>query len=67
LKDRQYNDKNKMANWPTTFLRTQGNTIQHVSSTSSRYLDCDEPDSRNSSLIHTFSIKRKERIRCSRE
>ena len=50
-----------------TFLRTQGNTIQHVSSTSSRYLDCDEPDSRNSSLIHTFSIKRKERIRCSRE
>jgi hypothetical protein len=42
-----------------TFLRIQGNTIQHASSTSSRYLDCDEPDSCNSGLIHTFSIKRK--------
>ena len=50
-----------------TFLRTQGNTIQHVSSTRSSYLDCDELDSCNSGLIHTFSIKRKERIRCSRE
>ena len=50
-----------------TFLRIQGNTIQHVSSTSSRYLDCDEPDSCNSGLLHTFSIKRKERIRCPRE
>ena len=28
-----------------TFLRIQGNTIQHVSSTSSIYLNCDEPDS----------------------
>jgi len=43
-----------------TFLRTQGNTIQHVSSTSSRYLDCDEPDSCNSGLIHTFTNGKRE-------
>jgi len=43
-----------------TFIRTQGNTIQHVSSTSSRYLDSDEPDSGNSGLIHTFTNEKRE-------